>query len=95
MPKRKATRLLVYTARTRIIFMSATGSLTRSSTAIHTTTRTSPTALSNSVVAANQPHNGASETARSSATNQAGSSNAAQIEIPPGERSVIRAPRGA
>src|ERR1039457_5943511 len=87
MPKRKATRLLVHTAGTRIIFMSTTGSLTLSSTTTQTTSSTSPSAPRASVLVANQPHVGASETANSNATSHADNNNAAEMEMRPGERS--------
>ena len=86
MPNMKATRLLVHTARRRIMCMSISGSLARSSTTTHSPARTTAAPMSPSTFGEPQPHDGASLTPRRRATSQADSSTAASQLIRPGVR---------
>jgi hypothetical protein len=66
-PSRKAARFVVHTPRMRIIVMSISGSLLRTSTATHTAMNASPTAIRPSVFADPQVHSVVSEIASSTA----------------------------
>ena len=86
MPNRKATRLLVHTAGTRIMCMSMSGSRECSSTTIQAAHRATPSRINPMTLGEPHPHDGASLTPRSRATSQPDRSTAASQLTRPGVR---------